>query len=146
MSEGQPKTQTATQAGSPGKVAGVGWEVGGVHNKDDLSWIDLWALNPETRACFKSDRRSAACPPARQRSKGAGDGSPEITTPQKLWKLQRALYRKAKADASECFAMKRLGKPDTGNPSVRFDEGSESDGHWHSPFNPSAPAYSTNGV
>ena len=41
--------------------------------------------------------------------------------------------------------MKRLGKPDTGNPSVRFDEGSESDGHWRKPFNPSAPAYSTTG-
>jgi nicotinamidase-related amidase len=26
---------------------------------------------------------------------------------------------------SECFALKRLGKPDTGNPSVRFDEGPE---------------------
>src|ERR1051325_7987946 len=41
------------------------------------------------------------------------------------------------------LAKKRLGKPDTGNPSVRFDEGSESDGHWHMPLNPSAPAYST---
>src|SRR5437667_9244164 len=41
--------------------------------------------------------------------------------------------------------MKRPGKPDTGNPSVRFDEGSESDGHWLTPFNPSAPAYSTTG-
>ena len=41
--------------------------------------------------------------------------------------------------------MKRLGKPDTGNPSVRFDEGSESDGHWPKPFNPSAPTYSTTG-
>jgi hypothetical protein len=43
----------------------------------------------------------------------------------------------------ENLAMKRFGKPDTGNPSVRFDEGSESDGHWFMPFNPSAPAYST---
>ena len=41
------------------------------------------------------------------------------------------------------LAQKRLGKPDTGNPSVRFDEGSESDGHWQMPFTPSAPAYST---
>jgi len=31
---------------------------------------------------------------------------------------------------TERIATKRLGKPDTGNPSVRFDEGSESDGHW----------------
>ena len=28
------------------------------------------------------------------------------------------------------LAKKRPGKPDTGKPSVRFDEGSESDGHW----------------
>jgi len=47
------------------------------------------------------------------------------------------------ARAFEYLAMKRFGKPDTGNPSVRFDEGSESDGHWFMPFNPSAPAYST---
>src|SRR5205807_2073697 len=43
-------------------------------------------------------------------------------------------------------AAKRLGKPDTGNPSVRFDEGSESDGHWRKPLTPSSPAYSTHGV
>ena len=35
---------------------------------------------------------------------------------------------------SRMLAKKRLGKPDTGNPSVRFDEGSESDGHWHIAF------------
>ena len=41
------------------------------------------------------------------------------------------------------LARKRLGKPDTGKPYVRFDEGSVSDGHWLRPFTPSAPAYST---
>src|SRR5216684_5835307 len=115
MNQGQPKVQSAAQAGSPGEAAGVGLEVGGVHNKDDLSWLDLWALNPETRAYLKAYRRNAACPHAPQRSEGAGDGSQEIATPEKLRKLQRALYRKAKA-RSECFATKRLGKPDTGNP------------------------------
>ncbi len=103
MSEGLPKTQSDAQAGSPGKAAGVGLEVGGVHNNDDLSWLDLWALNPETRAYLKSVARDAACPHASQRSKGAGDGSPEITTPQKLRKLQRALYRKAKAQPGYRF-------------------------------------------
>jgi hypothetical protein len=97
MSEGQPKAQPAAQAGSTGEAVGVGLEVGGVHNKDEVSWLDLWAFNPETRAYLKSVRRDAACPQARQRSEGAGDGSPEITTPQKLRKLQHALYRKAKA-------------------------------------------------
>ncbi len=126
MSEGNPKTQPAAQAGWPGKTTEVGLEVGGVHSSNDASWLDLWALAPETRAYLKATaQRNAACPQARQRSEGAGDGSKEITTPQKLRKLQRALYRKAKGP-SECLAMKRLGKPDTGNPSVRFDEGSES--------------------
>src|ERR1019366_1713873 len=65
----------------------------------------------------------------------------------------RPLWSVATADAcivessldrpSECLVMKHPGKPDTGNPSVRFDEGPESDGHWRKPFNPSAPAYST---
>ena len=124
MSEGQPKAQPDAQTGSSGEAAGVGLEVGGVHSNDDGSWLDLWALSPETRAYLKSVARNAACPQARQRSEGAGNGSQEITTPQKLRKLQHALYRKAKAQTA-CLAMKRPGKPDTGNPSVRFDEGSE---------------------
>src|SRR6059036_2397099 len=128
MSAEPTKAQPAAQAGSSGEAAAVGLEVGGVHNKDDLSWLDLWALNPETRAYLKAYRRNAACSHAPQRREGAGDGSQEITTPEKLRKLQRALYRKAKAlnRTAEYLAMKRLGKPDTGNPSVRFDEGSES--------------------
>jgi group II intron reverse transcriptase/maturase len=103
MREGQPKTQPDAQAGSPGEAAGVGAEVGGVHSNDDLSWLDLWAISPETRAYLKSVGRDAACPQARQRSKGAGDGSQEIATPEKLRKLQRALYRKAKAEPDYRF-------------------------------------------
>ena len=109
MSTETTKAQPAVQAGWPGQAATVGLEVGGVHSSDGRI-----RLLP----------RDAACPYARQRSKGAGNGSQEIITPQNLRKLQHALYRKAKAHA-ECLAMKRLGKPDTGNPSVRFDEGSE---------------------
>jgi RNA-directed DNA polymerase len=103
MSQGSPRTQPAVQAGSSGKAAGVGLEVGGVHSNDDGSWLDLWALAPETRAYLKASQRNAACPHARQRSEGAGDGSQEITTPQKLRKLQRALYRKAKAEPGYRF-------------------------------------------
>ena len=103
MSQEQSKAQAVEQAGSPGKAAVVGLEVGGVHSKDDLNWLDLWALNPETRACLKSVPRDAACPHASQRSKGAGDGSQEITTPQKLQKLQSALYHKAKAEPGYRF-------------------------------------------
>ena len=130
MSEGEPKAQPAAQAGPSGEAAGVGLEVGGVHSKDGRP-----GLSP----------RDATCSHARQRSAGAGNGLQEIRIPQKLRKLQHALCRKAKAQA-EYSAVKRLGKPDTGNPSVRFDEGSESDGHWHMPFTPSAPAYSTDGA
>lgn len=97
MSMEQSNVQPAAQAGSSSEAAKVGLEVGGVHSNDQESWLDLWALNPETRAYLDSVRRDAACPHATQRSKGAGDGSREITTPQKLRKLQRALYRKAKA-------------------------------------------------
>jgi group II intron reverse transcriptase/maturase len=103
MSEGSTNTQRAAQAGSSGETATVGLEVGGVHNKDDLSWFDLWTLNPETRAYLKSYRRDAACSHARQRSEGAGNGSPEITTPEKLRKLQHALYHKAKAEPAYRF-------------------------------------------
>ncbi len=103
MSEEPTKAQPVAQAGSPGEATTVGREVGGVHNKDDLSWLDLWALNPETRAYLKSYRRDAACSHAPQRSQGAGDGSKEITTPPKLRKLQRALYRKAKAESAYRF-------------------------------------------
>jgi RNA-directed DNA polymerase len=103
MSQERSKTQPAAQAGSAGKAAPVGLGVGGVHNKGELNWLDLWALNPETRAYLASYRRNAACPQATQRSKGAGDGSPEIITPAKLQKLQRALYRKAKAEPGYRF-------------------------------------------
>ena len=100
-----PKVQSAEQAGSPGKAEKVGLEVGGVHSSsDEPRWLDLWALAPETRAYLKAvARRDAACPHASSRSKGAGDGSQEIATPQKLRKLQRALYRKAKAQPGYRF-------------------------------------------
>src|SRR6266705_4483710 len=103
MSEEQTKAQPVAQTGPSGEAAAVGSEVGGVHSKDDLSWLDLWALNPETRAYLKAYRRNAACPHAPQRNEGAGDGSKEITTPEKLRKLQRALYRKAKAQPGYRF-------------------------------------------
>jgi RNA-directed DNA polymerase len=98
MSEPRAQTQSTAQAGLSGEAAGVGSAVGGVHSSGDLSWLDLWALNPETRAYLASvRRRDAACPQASSRRQGAGDGSQEITTPEKLRHLQDTLYRKAKA-------------------------------------------------
>jgi len=63
MSMGQPKTQPAIQAGSSGKAAAVGSEVGGVHSSP-------------------IGRRDAACSHASLRGAGAGNGSKEIITPQ----------------------------------------------------------------
>src|SRR6516225_1531787 len=104
MNPEQSEVQPTEQAGSPGKAAGVGLEVGGVHSSDDASWLDLWALAPETRAYLKAvAQRNAACAHAQPRSKGAGDGSQEIGTPEKLRKLQRALYCKAKAEPKYRF-------------------------------------------
>jgi len=139
MSAEQSKAQSAAQAGSSGEVAGVGPAVGGVRSSEDLNWLDLWAINPETRAYLASARRDAACSHASSRREGAGDGPQGIGTPEKLRHLQDTLYRKAKAqpgyrfwslygeeslsEATECWVMKRPGKPDTGNPFVRFDEG-----------------------
>ena len=103
MSEQQHNTQPTAQAGPSGEALGIGGEVGGVHSNDEMGWLDLWALSPETRLWLKTVRRDAACPHARQRSEGAVDGSQEITTPEKLRKLQRALYRKAKAEPKYRF-------------------------------------------
>ena len=105
MSQKQFKTQPAAQAGSPGETAAEGAEVGGVHSNPDLEWLDLHALNAETRAYLKERRRDPACTHACPRSEGQGDGSEEseIRTPDKIRKLQRTLYRKAKAEPKYRF-------------------------------------------
>jgi len=103
MSEGNPQTQSAAQAGSTGEAAGVGSAVGGVRSSNELNWLDLWALNPETRAYLRSVRRDAACSQASSRREGAGDGPQGITTPEKLRHLQDTLYCKAKAEPDYRF-------------------------------------------
>jgi hypothetical protein len=97
MSESKLQVQPATQAGATGKVAEVGAAGGGVRSNDDLNWLDLWALNPETRAYLSAARRDAARSQANSRREGAGDGPQEIATPEKLRHFQETLYRKAKA-------------------------------------------------
>lgn len=100
---GNPSVNLGAQAGTTGKASGVGSEVGGVHSTDALEWLDLWALDPETRAYLKGVARDAACPHVPSRSEGAGDGPQGITTPEKLRQLQEALYRKAKAEPGYRF-------------------------------------------
>ncbi len=94
---------SSAQAGSTGEAREVGAEVGGVRSREDLNWLDLWALNPETRAYLETFRRDAACSQVRTRSEGVGDGPQGIRTPEKLRKLQDALYRKAKAEPGYRF-------------------------------------------
>ena len=103
MSPERSQTRPAAQAGATGEAAGVGSAVGGVHSNDEGNWLDLWALNPETRACLATARRDAACPQAWTRREGAGDGPQGITTPEKLRHLQDTLYRKAKAEPEYRF-------------------------------------------
>ncbi len=105
MSQEQSQTQSAAQAGPSGEAAGVGSAVGGVHSSQDWSWFDLWGISPEYRAWREAGRRDSARSQACQRSKGQGDGSAsaEIRTPEKVRKLQRALYRKAKAEPKYRF-------------------------------------------
>lgn len=95
--------QSEAQAGKPGEAEGVGAAVGGVRSSSGNPWLDLWAMNPETQAYLEAARRDAACSHATQRREGAGDGPKGITTPSKLQNLQRALYRKAKAESGYRF-------------------------------------------
>jgi len=79
MSKEPIQAQPSAQAGPSGETVRIGREVGGVHSNDEASWLDLWALDPEPRAYLKTAQRNAACSHAQPRSKGAGDGSQEIT-------------------------------------------------------------------
>ena len=103
MSKSNPQAQSAVQAGSSGEAAGVGPAVGGVRSSDEHNWLDLWAMNPETRAYLSAARRDAACSHASLRREGAGDGPQGIATPEKLRHLQDTLYRKAKAQPEYRF-------------------------------------------
>ena len=67
MSKNNLQAQFAAQAGSSGEAAGVGSAVGGVRSSDEDNWLDLWAMNPETRAYLSSARRDAACSHASSR-------------------------------------------------------------------------------
>lgn len=105
MSQEQSQAKGDAQAGSASEAANVGPAVGGVHSSEDWSWFDITGASPQMRAWLREQRRDSACTQACQRSEGQGDGSTqkEITTPEKVRKLQRALYRKAKAEPNYRF-------------------------------------------
>jgi RNA-directed DNA polymerase len=97
--------QPVEQAGAPGKAADAGTEVGGVRSSKEQSQVYLGVLTTEERAWLKALSRDSACSRASLRSEGKGDGSgqTEIITPDKIRKLQRTLYRKAKAEPKYRF-------------------------------------------
>src|SRR5437867_8435767 len=106
MSQEQSKAQAAAQAGPSREEASVGSAVGGVQSsQEDWSWFDLHGLSAEYRAWREARRRDSARSQACERSEGRGDGSvrAEIRTPDKVRKLPRALYRKAKAEPKYRF-------------------------------------------
>src|SRR5262245_18802649 len=101
MSQEESKSQSAVQASQAGQTPGVGAEVGGDRSKREESWKDEGGkMTPEHLAWLNARRRVSACTQVCQRSEGQGDGTAQtgIITPKKIRKLQRTLYRKAKAE------------------------------------------------
>ena len=87
-------TQPSVQAGKTGKAEAAAAEVGVLH-----SIVDLLGLDAGFRAQLRqAAEREGARLDAPKRSEGQGDGPRGIQTPEKVRKLQIALYRKAKAD------------------------------------------------
>lgn len=106
MNQEQSQVKADAQAGSTSKAAGVGPAVGGVNSKPAKSWKDESGnISAEHLAWLKTRRRDSARSQASQRSEGLGDGSgtTEIRTPEKVRKLQRTLYRKAKGEPNYRF-------------------------------------------
>ena len=91
---GREATQPSVQAGATGETGVATAEVGVLR-----SIVDLWTLDADGRAQLReSARREGTCSDACKRGEGRGDGPRGIQTPEKVRKLQIALYRKAKAD------------------------------------------------
>src|SRR6059036_2387528 len=109
MSEEPSKAQPAAQAGSSGETARVGLEVGVLRSSQETP---VTGVERRRDTCLGVRRGRDRWPRKGIRLYGA--------KPPTL----------AKSTAGNCGGVTGLGKPDMVNPSVRFDEGSESDGHW----------------
>src|SRR6266478_2286138 len=92
MNSKQNESQPSAQAGWSREAVGVAGEVGVLHSS-----VDLW------ESTTHGESREGTCSKARKRSKGSGDGSRELTAPEKVRKLQLTLYRKAKAEPQYRF-------------------------------------------
>lgn len=91
---GSEATQPSAQAGATGEAEAAGAEVGVLHSNVDLLALDV-GYREQLR---ESAGREGTCSDALRRSEGQGDGPRGIQTPEKVRKLQIALYRKAKAE------------------------------------------------
>ena len=107
------------QAPVRGKAGQVAGEVG-------VSRSSVEARESTTRA----EPRGGTCVEAHQSNEGPGDGweqrhsvLAQIRTPSKVRKLQRTLYRKAKAATPKANRRTTPAEPYAGKPPVRFDEG-----------------------
>ena len=87
MNSKQNESQPSAQAGWSREAAWVAGEVGVLHSSVDL-WESITQEEPREGTCSKAKKRSAGC----------GDGSRELTAPEKVRKLQLTLYREAKAE------------------------------------------------
>ena len=102
------------------KTGRAGGEVGVFHSSDD-----------GTESRTGPEPRGGTYVHAYQNDEGPGDGWESllnewtrIVTPPTVRKLQRTLYRKAKADGGQRLTDRRtFGEPYAGKPHVRFDEG-----------------------
>jgi len=114
---GGGKAQASAQAGRTGKAGEITAAVGDRHSSAKA-------------------RREATCSMRKSGGGGLGmAGASRILTPKTTPRLQPCALLQ-----SESNVMNELGEPNTGNPSVRFDEGRVSDGHWRfTPLNPSSP-------
>jgi RNA-directed DNA polymerase len=92
MNSKQNEVQPSAQAGWSREAERVAGEVGVLHSS-----VDLW------ESITHGEPREGTCSKARKRSKGSGDGSRELTAPEKVRKLQLTLYRKAKAEPQYRF-------------------------------------------
>jgi RNA-directed DNA polymerase len=92
MNSKQNELQPSAQAGWSRKAGRVVGEVGVLHSS-----VDLW------ESTTHGEPREGTCSTAQKRSAGCGDGSRELTAPEKVRKLQLTLYRKAKAEPQYRF-------------------------------------------
>jgi len=101
MSPGKTQTQAAAQAGSSGEAAGVGSAVGVLRSSDDAP---VMGSRAKAGYLFGSQRR--------MRPKA----------PQGDTLLRREVFNPDYRHCGKRGGRTKLGKPDTGNPFVRFDE------------------------